>query len=146
MAARCSVYLPVVHISGWCFRMAIKDDGCKETAGQSRSSGGKQKMKLKVCALAASAAVIGMLLAAGAAYADDSTYLNQMHQPNMVIGVAVTDNQLLQLGYAVCNAMANGQTLGQSHNTVAYTAVGMGLSPNMATVNSIVNQADSYLC
>ncbi len=92
------------------------------------------------------AALAGVLATAPVAQADESSYLNQMHQPNMVIGMNVTDNGLLRLGYAVCNGLANGQSMAQTHNTVAQTAVGMGLSPNMGTVNSVVNSAAQYLC
>jgi len=83
---------------------------------------------------------------AAPARADESSYLYQMRQPNHIFDMTLTDKQLLRLGYAVCNGLASGQKKSQTHDTVAYTAVGMGLSPNMGTVGSIVNEAVSNLC
>ena len=101
------------------------------------------------------AAMLGMLSTAPLANADESTYLNQIHQKNKLF-VVLTDDQLLRLGYVACETLrastSSGMSLGsarsQADQSVASTATGrLGLSSiDRASVMNITQDAEDYLC
>lgn len=102
-------------------------------------------MRARIAVVFATLTSFSSVLLSAPAHADENTYLQQMRQPNSLF-MDVSDSQLLRLGYVACQAMMNGQSMAQAHAAVSQTAVGMGLSPNMGSVNSIVNEASGYLC
>ena len=101
------------------------------------------------------AAVVGMLGVAPLANADESTYLNQMRQKNKLF-VALTNDQLIRLGYVACKTMRTSMSSGNSVATarshsdqaVASTATGiLGLSQlDRASAMHITQDAEDYLC
>jgi len=101
------------------------------------------------------AAVVGMLGVAPLANADESTYLNQMRQKNKLF-VALTNDQLIQLGYVACKIMRSSVSSGtsvaiaRSHSDKAVAATARGTlgvrDIDLASVMHITQDAEDYLC
>lgn len=98
-------------------------------------------------------ASITALSAAIPAHADNNTFLQQMHKPNMVF-IAISDSQLLRLGYVACDVMQTKLDSGlpisnarsYSDQAVAQAAYAMGLESDRATTMHITEAAEDFLC
>ena len=110
-------------------------------------------MKRKVAPIVVAAASVAALSFAPMAYADESTYLQQV-LGNMPVDIGATNSQLLKLGYTACNTMQASTTSGlsvpqarsQSDKAVALAVYNLGLRPDLAASMIITQEAERHLC